>query len=190
VRLLLARSRRDGRPLPLVSFDRAAAKDGDTVSEPADLRRQQLQAENMVRLASRFRARELDLEAERQVARVVLEAGGESEQPNGNGNGRGRPAGDRWQDRRQIGSGWAWGELRAAVRARDRVCVRCGSRERLAVHHRVPLAEGGTNELQNLELRCSRCHVAAHSGELEQPELGSARTHAPVLAHHQRRGSR
>ena len=54
---------------------------------------------------------------------------------------------DDWQGRRRIGSGWAWGEIRDAVCVRDRVCVRCGSADRLQVHHRIPLAQGGTNDV-------------------------------------------
>ena len=28
--------------------------------------------------------------------------------------------------------------------------------------HRIPVSRGGTNDLTNLELRCSRCHKGAH----------------------------
>ena len=69
---------------------------------------------------------------------------------------------DDWQARRNIRSGWEWGTIRNAVRARDRVCVRCGSTHALVVHHRVPVAAGGSNDLTNLELRCRRCHAASH----------------------------
>jgi 5-methylcytosine-specific restriction endonuclease McrA len=65
---------------------------------------------------------------------------------------------DQWQTRRKIRDGWTWGEIRARVHERDEACVRCGSRRRLQVHHRVPLRDGGTNELGNLELLCGRCH--------------------------------
>ena len=34
-----------------------------------------------------------------------------------------------------------------------RVCVHCGATDRLEVHHRIPLAAGGTNALANLELK-------------------------------------
>ena len=64
-----------------------------------------------------------------------------------------------WSARRKINSGWDWGKRRAAVRTRDGACVRCGSTDRLQVHHRVPVAEGGGNDLGNLELLCHRCHV-------------------------------
>lgn len=73
---------------------------------------------------------------------------------------------DEWTSRRKIGSGWDWGKLRDQVRTRDRACVRCGGSDRLQVHHRTPLAEGGTNELDNLELRCHRCHAAEHRGNV------------------------
>jgi 5-methylcytosine-specific restriction endonuclease McrA len=70
---------------------------------------------------------------------------------------------DNWQGRRKIRSGSEWGEVRNVVRARDRVCVTCGATNDLVVHHRVPLAEGGTNDLANLALRCRRCHDEAHA---------------------------
>ena len=44
---------------------------------------------------------------------------------------------DKWTTRRKIRSGWDWGKLREQVRARDRVCVRCGGSDRLQVHHRL-----------------------------------------------------
>jgi 5-methylcytosine-specific restriction endonuclease McrA len=72
---------------------------------------------------------------------------------------RGRRRAD-WQTRRKIRSGWKWGELRAAVHIRDRACVRCGSPSaHLEVHHVVPLACGGSNRLENLDLVCRPCHA-------------------------------
>jgi 5-methylcytosine-specific restriction protein A len=53
-------------------------------------------------------------------------------------------------------------KLRAAVRARDGGCVRCGATDGLEVHHVVPLAHGGGNEPANLETLCHACHRAAH----------------------------
>lgn len=45
-----------------------------------------------------------------------------------------------------------------AVRKRDGGrCVRCGSDDRLRAAHVRPLAEGGTNDLENGELRCYTC---------------------------------
>ena len=34
----------------------------------------------------------------------------------------------------------------------------CGSTQRLEVHHVIELVRGGSNELSNLELLCTRCH--------------------------------
>ncbi len=68
---------------------------------------------------------------------------------------------DDWQARRKIRDGWTWGEIRNRVHERDGASVRCGSDRRLQVHHRVPLAAGGSNELSNLELLCHRCHTNA-----------------------------
>jgi 5-methylcytosine-specific restriction endonuclease McrA len=63
--------------------------------------------------------------------------------------------------RRKIRSGWEWGELRKAVSPRPRLRPLRGT-NRLEVHHRLPLSEGGTNALRNLELLCAACHDAAH----------------------------
>jgi 5-methylcytosine-specific restriction endonuclease McrA len=68
-----------------------------------------------------------------------------------------------WHIRRKIRTGWAWGEIREHIRRRDRVCVQCGSADGLQVHHRIPLRDGGSNTLSNLELRCRRCHRVAHA---------------------------
>jgi len=53
----------------------------------------------------------------------------------------------------------AWQKLRRAARLRDGDrCVRCGSTERLSVHHAVP----GSNLLNDLVTLCSRCHGREH----------------------------
>lgn len=43
-------------------------------------------------------------------------------------------------------------------------CAKCGSITNLQIHHKVPLASGGTNRLENLALLCEECH----SGETEK----------------------
>jgi len=43
-----------------------------------------------------------------------------------------------------------------AVKARDRVCVRCGSTENLQAHHKRP----GVDDPAFGELLCSACHRA------------------------------
>ena len=45
-----------------------------------------------------------------------------------------------------------------AVHTRDRVCVWCGSDERLEVDHIVRYADGGSNTRENLRLLCHTCH--------------------------------
>jgi hypothetical protein len=66
--------------------------------------------------------------------------------------------------RRKIRSGWEWGRIREQVHRRDRVCVVCSGTERLQVHHRIPIAQGGANQLHNLELRCeTHLQYAPHS---------------------------
>ena len=66
-----------------------------------------------------------------------------------------------------IASGWEWTEVRRKIIARDGGCVVCEETDStlLRVHHRTPLAEGGTNEWTNLETRCIDCHADAHRRE-------------------------
>lgn len=75
--------------------------------------------------------------------------------------GRERDQQHPWKQRRKIRSGWEWGRLRTLVHERDRTCVVCGETNRLQVHHRIPLRDGGTNQLSNLELRCETHHKHA-----------------------------
>ncbi len=57
-----------------------------------------------------------------------------------------------------------WNRVRLVVLARDkRRCRKCGKAGKLEVHHIVPLAAGGSNELSNLESRCITCHIATHN---------------------------
>ncbi|RLV10219.1 HNH endonuclease [Streptomyces griseocarneus] len=52
-----------------------------------------------------------------------------------------------------------WNRRRALVLARDRfTCQRCGARADLEVDHIVPVARGGTWELDNLWVLCRSCH--------------------------------
>jgi 5-methylcytosine-specific restriction endonuclease McrA len=73
-----------------------------------------------------------------------------------------------WHARRRISTGYAWDKIRKQVHARDRVCVHCGSSDQLQVHHIVAVVDGGSHTLDNLELRCLRCH--------NDPTLADART--------------
>jgi len=52
-----------------------------------------------------------------------------------------------------------WAETRTKVLKRDGYrCVRCGSTELLDVHHRIARQHGGTDDLDNLETLCRKCH--------------------------------
>lgn len=59
--------------------------------------------------------------------------------------------------------GGEWQKLREKVLKRDgHKCVSCGSDNDLEVHHIVPVAQGGSNELSNLITLCLTCHNKAH----------------------------
>ena len=51
-----------------------------------------------------------------------------------------------------------------AERTLGNVCYNCGSTECTELHHVVPLKLGGTNNISNIVVLCSRCHKAAHNG--------------------------
>lgn len=71
-----------------------------------------------------------------------------------------------WQNRSPSSRATArpgWNGVRALAIQRDGYCcVACGATADLQVHHRLSVADGGTNTLGNLETVCSRCHKAAH----------------------------
>ncbi len=49
--------------------------------------------------------------------------------------------------------------IREAVFKRDNYCcVKCGSTKNLEVDHKVSLANGGTNEMANLQTLCQDCN--------------------------------
>jgi group II intron reverse transcriptase/maturase len=54
----------------------------------------------------------------------------------------------------------AWAELRLAVLERDGYCcTRCGRTTKLHIHHRRSRRHGGSNEMDNLQTLCGRCHM-------------------------------
>lgn len=61
----------------------------------------------------------------------------------------------------------AWHKIRAAQLARQPLCEMCTAEGRYVkatlVHHRVPLAEGGTNVPENLCSLCASHHTALHN---------------------------
>ncbi|MGI6170094.1 MAG: HNH endonuclease [Christensenellales bacterium] len=50
-----------------------------------------------------------------------------------------------------------WNALSARIR-KDGICHRCGRRDNLAVHHIIPLSQGGSTKIDNLVTLCASCH--------------------------------
>lgn len=68
---------------------------------------------------------------------------------------KGANAKRRWAEARPSN----WAAIRRRVLARDlRTCQVCGARPCRVVDHIVPVAEGGTWTLANLQTICDRCH--------------------------------
>ena len=53
----------------------------------------------------------------------------------------------------------SFGAILKASKAR---CERCNGTENLTINHKKPLAQGGTNESDNLEILCRKCHDRYH----------------------------
>jgi len=73
-----------------------------------------------------------------------------------------------------------------ALVARDRGCIRCGRTPRFCqAHHVHHWRHGGTTDITNLVLLCSRCHHDLHFGvftvRMDQgtPIIGPAPSRAP-----------
>jgi 5-methylcytosine-specific restriction endonuclease McrA len=50
--------------------------------------------------------------------------------------------------------------MKRLVFARDgRVCRKCGATNRLEIDHIIPIARGGTNEPDNLQVLCRHCNA-------------------------------
>lgn len=65
---------------------------------------------------------------------------------------------DKFNDNRSIGA-----ELRKQVYKKcNNKCVKCGSKNKLHIHHVVEFSKGGRTELDNLVLLCVKCHAEAH----------------------------
>jgi len=63
------------------------------------------------------------------------------------------------------GSTRAWRQLREQVLMRDgRRCIRCGSTDRLEVHHLVARGQGGPDAAHNLVTLCHHHHAETQRG--------------------------
>lgn len=60
-----------------------------------------------------------------------------------------------------------------AIENREPICAECGKQkpeDGLEVHHITPVSEGGSDDLDNLELLCDRCHNYEHRNSVRDDE--------------------
>jgi 5-methylcytosine-specific restriction endonuclease McrA len=51
-------------------------------------------------------------------------------------------------------------DVKLAAWTRDGgACMRCGSKEQLHFDHVIPVAKGGSNDLQNIQILCAPCNL-------------------------------
>ncbi len=69
--------------------------------------------------------------------------------------------------------GKAWEKIRNRYIAAHPLCEKCLSEGKCTpaalVHHKKPIADGGTNEESNLMSLCNSCHERFHGGRGENP---------------------
>lgn len=59
--------------------------------------------------------------------------------------------------------------VKRRVKQRDgNQCVKCGSKVRLEVDHIISDAEGGSNDISNLQTLCKHCHSIKTKNEIAQ----------------------
>lgn len=61
-------------------------------------------------------------------------------------------------------------KLIAVMQNSNSACVACGFTQDLHVDHIVPLSRGGTNDLENLQMLCSRCNLSKGAKTMEEWE--------------------
>lgn len=49
-------------------------------------------------------------------------------------------------------------------------CEECGNAGRIEVHHKIKISQCGTDDLENLEALCRRCHFRRHKRRIDVPE--------------------
>ena len=61
----------------------------------------------------------------------------------------------------------SWSDLRQIILEKYHYnCSICGSNEEIDVHHKIPIKDGGTNEIENLIAVCRNCHEKLHHFKL------------------------
>lgn len=49
--------------------------------------------------------------------------------------------------------------LREKIFSRDKLCLKCGSKDKLTIDHIRPISRGGSNDESNLQTLCRDCNV-------------------------------
>ncbi len=104
---------------------------------------------------------------------------------------------EEWRDLRQrrkiakttITKYTNWDQARAvALDIAGWSCEKCGSFDNLSVHHKMPLSQGGTNEISNLVVLCKTCHEKNHGfrfkHEVGDPDSFIANKYYGVSSHY------
>lgn len=63
------------------------------------------------------------------------------------------------------GYGPEWRGIRRRYLKANPICEYCGVNESTQVDHRIPVADGGTSEEENLAASCQACHNRKTGGE-------------------------
>ena len=79
--------------------------------------------------------------------------------------------------RHERGYGWTWEQLRERILERDcGLCIPCKDQGIVtiasAVDHKIPKAEGGTDDPSNLQSICDPCHDAKSKAEMKRARGG------------------
>jgi 5-methylcytosine-specific restriction enzyme A len=72
---------------------------------------------------------------------------------------------------------------KAALARAGRRCERCSSPLRLQVDHRIPVSQGGTHDLANLQVLCVTCHGRKTATEGNGFRRGSGPSPDPPVEH-------
>lgn len=59
----------------------------------------------------------------------------------------------------------------AILKAAKARCEGCNTEENLTINHKKPLSQGGSNEAENLEILCRKCHNDFHGTGKSKREL-------------------
>lgn len=63
-------------------------------------------------------------------------------------------------------------DIHKELKDREKVCVNCGTRENIEIHHIVPLSMGGANTKENTVFLCTECHYKAHGANIGKWNVG------------------